>query len=231
MNPGTITNREDFLNRIAKQLGRDVDLTPPKRVYKHRPQDEVLKDASEEELLETFRMVAMRIHTDVVECDSAHLDDTLRLLIERYEGSAIIAEQDERIKSWAPKTSESFDWWDAERPDESRALAVKADIGITIADEALAESATIVQYAKPGKSRTISLLPQDHIAIIPKSVLAPRMTQAAKRLSDLDRDGDLASPNGVNFISGPSNSADIEMNLIVGVHGPVRVAYVLVHDL
>ncbi|WP_024370900.1 lactate utilization protein C [Exiguobacterium sp. ZOR0005] len=231
MNPGTITNREDFLNRIAKQLGRDVDLTPPKRVYKHRPQDEVLKDASEEELLETFRMVAMRIHTDVVECDSAHLDDTLRLLIERYEGSAIIAEQDERIKSWAPKTSESFDWWNAERPDESRALAVKADIGITIADEALAESATIVQYAKPGKSRTISLLPQDHIAIIPKSVLVPRMTQAAKRLSDLDRDGDLASPNGVNFISGPSNSADIEMNLIVGVHGPVRVAYVLVHDL
>lgn len=231
MNPGTITNREDFLNRIAKQLGRDVDLTPPKRVYKHRPQDEVLKDASEEELLETFRMVATRIHTDVVECDSAHLDDTLRLLIERYEGSAIIAEQDERIKSWAPKTSESFDWWDAERPDESRALAVKADIGITIADEALAESATIVQYAKPGKSRTISLLPQDHIAIIPKSVLVPRMTQAAKRLSDLDRDGDLASPNGVNFISGPSNSADIEMNLIVGVHGPVRVAYVLVHDL
>ncbi len=229
MNPGTITNREDFLNRIAKQLGRDVDLTPPKRVYKHRPQDEVLKDA--EELLETFRMVATRIHTDVVECDSAHLDDTLRLLIERYEGSAIIAEQDERIKSWAPKTSESFDWWDAERPDESRALAVKADIGITIADEALAESATIVQYAKPGKSRTISLLPQDHIAIIPKSVLVPRMTQAAKRLSDLDRDGDLASPNGVNFISGPSNSADIEMNLIVGVHGPVRVAYVLVHDL
>ncbi|MCC5892790.1 LUD domain-containing protein [Exiguobacterium sp.] len=231
MNPGTITNREDFLNRIAKQLGRDVDLTPPKRVYKHRPQDEVLKDASEEELLETFRMVAMRIHTDVIECEANNLDDTLRLLIERYEGAAIIAEHDDRLRAWAPKTSQSFDWWDAERPDESRALAVKADIGITIADEALAESATIVQYAKPGKSRTISLLPQDHIAIVPKSVLVPRMTQAAKRLAELDRNGELASPNGVNFISGPSNSADIEMNLIVGVHGPVRVAYLLVHDL
>jgi len=74
-------------------------------------------------------------------------------------------------------------------------------------------------------------LPHDHIAIIPKSVLVPRMTQTAKQLSALDKDGDLASPKGVNFISGPSNSADIEMNLIVGVHGPVRVAYVLVHDL
>ncbi|MCT4776234.1 MULTISPECIES: LutC/YkgG family protein [Exiguobacterium] len=231
MNPGTITNREDFLKRIAGQLGRDVDLTPPKRAYKHRPQDEVLKDASDEELLETFRMVATRIHTDVVECESANLDDTLRLLIDRYEGEAIIAEHDDRIQAWAPNTSASFDWWDAERPEDSRALAIKADIGITIADQALAESATIVQYAAPGKSRTVSLLPRDHIAIIPKSVLVPRMTQAAKRLSALDRDGDLASPNGVNFISGPSNSADIEMNLIVGVHGPIRVAYVLVHDL
>ncbi|MCT4783073.1 MULTISPECIES: LutC/YkgG family protein [Exiguobacterium] len=231
MNPGTITNREDFLKRIANQLGRDVDLTPPKRVYKHRPQDDVLKDASDEELLETFRMVATRIHTDVIECESTHLDETLRLLIEQYGGQAIIAEHDARIKSWAPKTSASFDWWDATRPDESRALAVKADIGITIADAAFAESATIVQYAKPGKSRTISLLPHDHIAIIPKSVLVPRMTQTAKQLSALDQDGDLASPHGVNFISGPSNSADIEMNLIVGVHGPVRVAYVLVHDL
>lgn len=109
-------------------------------------------------------------------------------------------------------------------------LATRADIGITIADAAFAESATIVQYAKPGRSRTISLLPQDHIAIIPKSVLVPRMTQTAQQLATLDRDG-LHSPNGVNFISGPSNSADIEMNLIVGVHGPVRVAYVLVHDL
>ncbi|MDA5561392.1 lactate utilization protein C [Exiguobacterium sp. MMG028] len=230
MNPGTITNREDFLQRIAKQLGREVDLTPPKREYKHRPQDDVLKDASEEELLETFRMVATRIHTDLVECESTHLDDTLRLLIERYEGTRILAENDDRISAWAPSTSETFAWWDSTKPDTSRELAARADIGITIADAAFAESATIVQYAKPGNSRTISLLPQDHIAIIPKSVLVPRMTQTAQQLAALDRDG-LHSPNGVNFISGPSNSADIEMNLIVGVHGPVRVAYVLVHDL
>ncbi|MBG0916275.1 lactate utilization protein C [Exiguobacterium sp. SRB7LM] len=230
MNPGTITNREDFLQRIAKQLGREVQLTPPKREYTHRPQDAVLKGASEEELLETFRMVATRIHTDLVECESANLDDTLRLLIERYDGTKILAENDARISTWAPTTSETFAWWDSSQPESSRELATRADIGITIADAAFAESATIVQYAKPGKSRTISLLPQDHIAIIPKSVLVPRMTQTAQQLAALDRDG-LHSPNGVNFISGPSNSADIEMNLIVGVHGPVRVAYVLVHDL
>lgn len=231
MNPGTITNREDFINRIAKQLGRDVSLTPPNREYTHRPQDDVLKHASEDELLETFRMVATRIHTDFVECELAQLDETLRLLIERYDGKRVLAEHDERLADWVPSASQTFDSWDEKHPEESRNLAEQADIGITIADAALAESATIVQYAKPGKSRTISLLPHDHIAIIPKSVLVPRMTQTAKHLAELDRQGESASPNGVNFISGPSNSADIEMNLIVGVHGPVRVAYILVHDL
>jgi L-lactate dehydrogenase complex protein LldG len=55
------------------------------------------------------------------------------------------------------------------------------------------------------------------------------MTQATKRIHELNSQGqDIASC--VSFISGPSNSADIEMNLIVGVHGPVKATYIVVDD-
>jgi L-lactate dehydrogenase complex protein LldG len=52
------------------------------------------------------------------------------------------------------------------------------------------------------------------------------MTQAARVMR---KKGDGIS-SCVNFITGPSNSAVIEMNLVVGVHGPVHAAYIVIED-
>lgn len=69
----------------------------------------------------------------------------------------------------------------------------------------------------------VSLLPPIHIALVPTSKLtADIFTWAATRQGDL--------PANTVFISGPSKTADIEMTLVKGVHGPKRFIVILYGD-
>lgn len=85
------------------------------------------------------------------------------------------------------------------------------DLGITGADFALAETGTIGLLAGKNKPRAISLLPRVHLVIMHASVLVPDLhpiLDAVKR------------SNYLVLITGPSRTADIELTVTLGVHGP-----------
>ena len=69
-----------------------------------------------------------------------------------------------------------------------------------------------------------SLLPETHIAVVPLARVVPHMEDAW----DLMRAELGQLPRAVNYISGPSRTADIEQTLVLGAHGPYRVHIVLV---
>ncbi len=104
-----------------------------------------------------------------------------------------------------------------------------ARIGITGADAALAATGSLVIISGPGRSRTTALLPQTHIAIITADQIVPNMESwlGQQRQNDLRAFHQAAN---INIISGPSRTADIAMELILGMHGPSTLHIIIIEN-
>jgi len=97
-------------------------------------------------------------------------------------------------------------------------------VGITGVHLAIAETGTLMLLSGPDTHAVTSLLPETHVAIVPADRIEPAMEEAWVRTRD--ERGQL--PRAVNFVSGPSRTADIEGQLQIGAHGPFRVHVVVV---
>ncbi|MFB5197085.1 lactate utilization protein C [Neobacillus sp. KR4-4] len=237
---GTIHNRDKFLNQIAGSLGRPRISSPVERpAWKFQPQYEVLKDATQDELLEVLKEQCEKIHTRLYVTDSNDLPSVLNEVVSGFGGGPIVTWKDERFSKWGLDPLIKKEWpaqnievyeWNHSKGHQNIAKAEKANVGITISEITLAESGTVVLFSDENKGRTVSFLPATYIALIPKSTLVPRITQASQKMREIHKKtGHVASC--INFITGPSNSADIELNLVVGVHGPVKASYIVINDL
>jgi L-lactate dehydrogenase complex protein LldG len=237
---GQIQNRDEFLNQIANQFGRPRISSPIERPkWKFQPQYEVLKNATQDELVEVLKEQCNKIHTKLFETDLKGLKATIGEIVANYGGGPIVTWKDERFSKWGLDPLFKKEWpdqnidvyeWDYSKGEENIHKAEQANVGITISEITLAESGTVVLFSDENKGRTVSFLPATYIALIPKSSIVPRMTQAAKKMREIYQNGGKIA-SCINFITGPSNSADIELNLVVGVHGPVKASYIIIEDL
>ncbi len=112
----------------------------------------------------------------------------------------------------------------------SRYRAASIRIGLTAVDAAIATTGSVVLVAGRGKSRAASLLPTHHLMIVAASRIYPTLEDWC---TELRREGlhaeRLKEPGQIVLVTGPSKSADIELNLTLGVHGP-RVVHAIVYD-
>ena len=97
------------------------------------------------------------------------------------------------------------------------------DVGISTAQAAIAETGTLVLVSEDERHRLVSLVPPVHIAIVDASRICETLGDALARL----RKGKEIS-RAVTFVTGPSRTADIELTLTVGVHGPQEL-YVIIN--
>jgi L-lactate utilization protein LutC len=100
-------------------------------------------------------------------------------------------------------------------------VAGKAEIGLSTAAWAIAETGTLVLEGGPGMGRSVTLLPPTYVAVVPVGRILRTVPEAIGKYA-----GGL--PANVCFHTGPSRSGDIEMALFVGMHGPGDVHVILV---
>lgn len=101
--------------------------------------------------------------------------------------------------------------------EDRRQRMLEAELGISSVDYAVAETGSLVVCSRPGHERVISLLPPVHVAIVSEAQIVPDLFDVFARLQAAGLD---KLPSNLAFISGPSKTGDIEMQLTTGVHGP-----------
>lgn len=227
---------EEFLKPISHALGRNV---APEQVEScsatSAPLPRDYHEYSSEELTNWFVSEAEKVGTVVKQASPNEVADTVVELVKQFgQGGHIVYANDEEIDTCQiPEALKkaSFDAirWDATSRETSIDKAENADVGITVACAGISETATIIQKCSKDSGRAICLLPIGHIALLHKSDLYPYMTQLMESWEKRIEEGE-KMPSNLTFITGPSNTADIELVRVVGVHGPVYAGVVLIND-
>jgi len=110
-------------------------------------------------------------------------------------------------------------WRVSTQPIRSAACAV----GVAVAECGIAETGSLVFPSGPQHPTLLNLLPDDLLVLLPRADLVDHMEDVWPRLQ---AKGPL--PRTVNFITGPSRTADVEQTIQIGAHGARRLHVLLI---
>ena len=107
----------------------------------------------------------------------------------------------------------------AEEPDQ---------VALTRAFGGVAETGTLALASGPESPTTLNFLPENNVVVLRESALGGTYEEIFEKLRANLGDGQM--PRTLNFITGPSRTADIEQTIQLGAHGPRRLHILIVKD-
>jgi L-lactate dehydrogenase complex protein LldG len=131
-------------------------------------------------------------------------------LYENLRTQRLIAGNDPRLAA--------MPWRDAGLLPRFGSIESDEPVALSYARLGVAETGAIVTWTGKANPAANNLLPEHHIVLVDSADLVASMEHAWDRINEEMQNG--ARPRGINFIAGPSSTADIEGQLIYGAHGP-----------
>jgi len=240
-------NQHDFIKTIQQALGKSSPPALPAQseLFGTRPEDfnnrlnaYINKNKSDQKaLLDLFIEQAELINMKVIPVESISLAslDILELVQntkpEWGSKKSVIAWQHPLIDQLNLKetleqegvevfTTRGSNRSDSRKREKIRSQLLQSYIGITSADFCVAQSATLVLRTRPDQPRAVSIVPSIHVAVIRLDQIIENLKELYFRLKWDPEEKKLGLTNCMTFISGPSKTADIELVMVYGAHGP-----------
>ncbi|KGK91135.1 lactate utilization protein C [Desulfosporosinus sp. HMP52] len=228
-----MSNTSDFISNLAAKLGRPTPTQPPPQVKLSVPQYQ-LSSSAERVSVFLQNWQALGGKGAIVRSE----DETLQCLKQWFGEQPItwFKENSKALLAWdklptiAESAFSSLNWpltrysQSAFDPRDRYSIAASAELGITGSDWGISLSGTVVVKSDPLRGRAISLLPPRHLSFIESTKIQDNLFNVLEEVAALG-----SPPAAIEMISGPSRTSDIEMDLSIGVHGPIEV-YVIVID-
>lgn len=216
--------RDAILNRLRKT----VEPGPPVRVPDAAPRLPVTRidDVSRPALRARFAAELERVRGQLhAAADEAEARAALAEILRGCAASRIAAWDDVPLAGWVDTCAALG----VNRVGDDRAETATADVGLTGCDAVIASTGTLALEGGPGRSRLASLLPAIHIVIAREGQLVPRLEDY---LAQKRADGNAVYRRGsaVTLVTGPSRTADIEMQIVYGAHGPLELHVILIAE-
>jgi L-lactate dehydrogenase complex protein LldG len=103
-------------------------------------------------------------------------------------------------------------------------------VGVTGVDAGLAATGSLVLTSGPGRFRATSLLPPIHVAVVSKLQIIPDLEHWWAEMGRAEL-ASMRQASNIVIVSGPSRTADIAMQLVMGMHGPGQLHIILIDDV
>lgn len=143
--------------------------------------------------------------------------------LEAVDGHCLIAADESEVAAAVTRITQEKRTATSDAPPSAQDL-FNYEAGITRAQAGIAETGTLVLDSSVEQNRLVSLVPPVHVAILDASRIYATLGETLSALQN----GAEVSP-AITFITGPSRTADIELTLAIGVHGPQEI-YVIINQ-
>ncbi|MFE4200487.1 LutC/YkgG family protein [Aneurinibacillus aneurinilyticus] len=225
--------REAFLNRIASKLGRPrrSGIKPPD--WGAKPYVHLHEKLDQGGLIQQFIENLRMLRTEVLHIFPEEMEWALQQIFQETLAHSVVYWDDERLHTLGlsqllDKQGVIHRSWDTSVDEqELRNEIAGIEMGIAYAELGLSETGTVMLWNGGGRGRLVSLLPPVFVVVLSDRTIVPRLTEAAAYVHEKVPGG---LPACLNFITGPSRTGDIEMDLAFGVHGPGKVHVILLKE-